>query len=194
MALVEQLGDDSWWVVCAACCHMALVFAIVHIMLFCFLLCLFISFFRFLFCNTGRRGMCRGRLGCGPCVMSFLVSSGHPLTWLCPIEFSPTRNSTRQSYVVWHTHTGMAASVYSTAGLAVCCGCRSSAEGVYSVDTRVCCSTVRPGTLDVLMHRQRCLRLVSMGLHFLFRCSHSGIRAMQFWYLCRQLVQLLHVN
>ena len=31
MALVEQLGDDSWWVVCAACCHMALVFAIMHL-------------------------------------------------------------------------------------------------------------------------------------------------------------------
>ena len=30
MALVEQLGDDSWSVVCAACCHMALVFAIMH--------------------------------------------------------------------------------------------------------------------------------------------------------------------
>ena len=29
MALVEQLGDDSWWVVCAACSHMALVFALV---------------------------------------------------------------------------------------------------------------------------------------------------------------------
>ena len=31
MALVEQLGGDSWWVVCAACCHMALVFAILHL-------------------------------------------------------------------------------------------------------------------------------------------------------------------
>ena len=31
MALVEQLGDDSWSVVCAACCHMALVFAIMHL-------------------------------------------------------------------------------------------------------------------------------------------------------------------
>ena len=30
MALVEQLGDDSWSVVCAACCHMALVFATMH--------------------------------------------------------------------------------------------------------------------------------------------------------------------
>ena len=31
MALVEQLGNDSWSVVCAACCHMALVFAIMHL-------------------------------------------------------------------------------------------------------------------------------------------------------------------
>ena len=31
MALVEQLGDDSWQVVCAACCHMTLVFAIMHL-------------------------------------------------------------------------------------------------------------------------------------------------------------------
>ena len=31
MALVEQLGDDSWSVVCAACCHMELVFAIMHL-------------------------------------------------------------------------------------------------------------------------------------------------------------------
>ena len=31
MALVEQLGDDSWSVVRAACCHMVLVFAIMHL-------------------------------------------------------------------------------------------------------------------------------------------------------------------
>ena len=30
MAVVEQLGDDSW-VICAACCHVALVFVIMHI-------------------------------------------------------------------------------------------------------------------------------------------------------------------
>ena len=30
MAVVEQLGDDSWQVVCAACCRMALIFAIMH--------------------------------------------------------------------------------------------------------------------------------------------------------------------
>ena len=31
VALVEQLGDDSWYVVCANCCHMALVFAIMQL-------------------------------------------------------------------------------------------------------------------------------------------------------------------
>ena len=31
MALVEQLGDDSWSVVCVACCHMALIFVIMHL-------------------------------------------------------------------------------------------------------------------------------------------------------------------
>ena len=31
MALVEQLGDDSWWVVCAALCLMALLFAITRL-------------------------------------------------------------------------------------------------------------------------------------------------------------------
>ena len=31
MTLVEQLGDDSWWVVCAACCHVALVFVVVYL-------------------------------------------------------------------------------------------------------------------------------------------------------------------
>ena len=31
MTPVEQLGDDSLWVVCAALCHMALVFAIKHL-------------------------------------------------------------------------------------------------------------------------------------------------------------------
>ena len=38
MALVEQLGDDSWTVVCAVCCHMALVFAILHLynIFYCF--------------------------------------------------------------------------------------------------------------------------------------------------------------
>ena len=29
MAFVEQLGYDCWSVVCVACCHMALAFAIV---------------------------------------------------------------------------------------------------------------------------------------------------------------------
>ena len=31
MTPVEQLGDDIWYVVCAALCHMALVFAIKHL-------------------------------------------------------------------------------------------------------------------------------------------------------------------
>ena len=30
MSLGEQLRDDSWSVVCVACCHMALVFTIMH--------------------------------------------------------------------------------------------------------------------------------------------------------------------
>ena len=31
ITLVEHLGDVSWEVIRAACCHMALVFAIVHL-------------------------------------------------------------------------------------------------------------------------------------------------------------------
>ena len=31
MALVEQLGDDSWKVLCAACCHVVLVFSVMHL-------------------------------------------------------------------------------------------------------------------------------------------------------------------
>ena len=31
MALVEQLGDDRWQVVCASCSHMTLVFVIMHL-------------------------------------------------------------------------------------------------------------------------------------------------------------------
>ena len=31
MTLVEQLGDDRWKAVCAACCHKALAFAIMHL-------------------------------------------------------------------------------------------------------------------------------------------------------------------
>ena len=31
MGPVEQLGDDSWQVVCADCCCVALVFAIMHL-------------------------------------------------------------------------------------------------------------------------------------------------------------------
>ena len=31
MARFQQLGEVSWSVVCAACCHMALVFAVMHL-------------------------------------------------------------------------------------------------------------------------------------------------------------------
>ena len=31
MTPVQQLGEVSWSVVCAACCHMTLVFAIMHL-------------------------------------------------------------------------------------------------------------------------------------------------------------------
>ena len=31
MATVQQLGEDSWSVVYAACCHMTLVFAVMHL-------------------------------------------------------------------------------------------------------------------------------------------------------------------
>ena len=48
MALVQQLGDNSWSVACASCCNMALVFAIM-----CFLF-LFIPFFmKFFILVTG---------------------------------------------------------------------------------------------------------------------------------------------
>ena len=45
MAPVSQLGEVSWSVVCAAYCHMALVFAITHLHnVFIFVLLLSISF------------------------------------------------------------------------------------------------------------------------------------------------------
>ena len=31
MAPVKQLGEDSWSVVCAACCNRTLVFAVMHV-------------------------------------------------------------------------------------------------------------------------------------------------------------------
>ena len=31
MALVEQLGDDSWCMACADCCHVALVLPVQYI-------------------------------------------------------------------------------------------------------------------------------------------------------------------
>ena len=56
MASVEQLRDDSWYMVCAALCHMALVFAIKHlynIFLFCiiFIHSFFILFFNLILIN-----------------------------------------------------------------------------------------------------------------------------------------------
>ena len=40
MAPVQQLGEVCWSVVCAVCCHMALVFAVMH--LYTILICLLI--------------------------------------------------------------------------------------------------------------------------------------------------------
>ena len=47
MTPVQQLGEVSWSVVCAACCHMALVFAVMHLYFFfnCFCPFLFYTFF-----------------------------------------------------------------------------------------------------------------------------------------------------
>ena len=39
MAPVQQLGDVSWSVECAACCHMALVFALMHLYNFFYCFC-----------------------------------------------------------------------------------------------------------------------------------------------------------
>ena len=47
MAPVQQLGEVSWSVGCAACCHMALVFAVMHLYIF-FLLLLSIPLFLYL--------------------------------------------------------------------------------------------------------------------------------------------------
>ena len=47
MAVAEQLGDDSWYVVRAACCPDTPVFAIIHLnilFVFNFVLCLSIPF------------------------------------------------------------------------------------------------------------------------------------------------------
>ena len=49
MAPVQQLGEVSWSVVCAACCPMALVFAVMHLYnILDFLLLLSIPFLYFL--------------------------------------------------------------------------------------------------------------------------------------------------
>ena len=49
MAPVQQLGEVSWSVVCAACCHTTLVFAVMHLynisMFYCFCPFLFLYFF-----------------------------------------------------------------------------------------------------------------------------------------------------
>ena len=54
MALVEQLGDDSLQVVCAAYCHMALVFALIHLynIFFIFYIVSYHSFF-YIFLSPG---------------------------------------------------------------------------------------------------------------------------------------------
>ena len=53
MAFVYQLVDDSWLMVCAACCCMALIFAIRHIIFLKFVIVsvhsIFLSFFFFSF-------------------------------------------------------------------------------------------------------------------------------------------------
>ena len=40
MAPGQQLGEVSWSVVCAACCHMALVFAVMHLYNFFYIIIL----------------------------------------------------------------------------------------------------------------------------------------------------------
>ena len=49
MAPVEQLGGDSWLVVCEACCHMALVFAIMYLYNIFLFYIASVHFFFFLF-------------------------------------------------------------------------------------------------------------------------------------------------
>ena len=53
MAPVQQLGEVSWLVVCAACCHMTLVFAIMHLYnIFLIFYCFYpFLFFKILFRN-----------------------------------------------------------------------------------------------------------------------------------------------
>ena len=54
MCIRDRLGEDSWSVVCAACCHMTLVFAVMHLynILDFFLLLLSIPFFKYFFSNV----------------------------------------------------------------------------------------------------------------------------------------------
>ena len=54
MAPVKQLGEVSWSVVCAACCQMALVFAIMHLYnILDFFIASVHSFFQFFFLKSG---------------------------------------------------------------------------------------------------------------------------------------------
>ena len=61
MAPVQRLGEDSWSVVCAACCHMTLVFAVMHLynileFFYCFCPFLFLYFFKNLVLINRRNG------------------------------------------------------------------------------------------------------------------------------------------
>ena len=49
MAPVQQLGEESWSVVCVACCHMAVVFAVMHLYT---ILISFIAYDHSFFLNT----------------------------------------------------------------------------------------------------------------------------------------------
>ena len=53
MALVKQLGDGGQLVVCAACCHVALVFAIMHLYACFFVLFCFCPFLSYKFLKSG---------------------------------------------------------------------------------------------------------------------------------------------
>ena len=44
VALVEQLGNDGWQVVCAGCCHMTLVLCIMQLYKDFFIIFYFLSF------------------------------------------------------------------------------------------------------------------------------------------------------
>ena len=50
MAPVQQLGEVSWLVVCAACCHMTLVLAVMHLYN---IFCCFCPFLFYTFLKSG---------------------------------------------------------------------------------------------------------------------------------------------